>query len=116
MLALSIQDPYFNEKMRAIEALHQVIDPELFVNIIDLGLVFDLDFSQDGRLVITMTLSTPHCPLGEAIEAGIHHVLEPLFPDRNIEVNIVWEPPWNFSMMTAEGRRQLGIEEDEIEP
>ncbi|SFV27612.1 Metal-sulfur cluster biosynthetic enzyme [Thermoflavifilum thermophilum] len=111
MLELSIQDPHFNEKMLAIDALHQVIDPELFVNIIDLGLVYDLDFSQSDRLVITMTFSTPHCPLGEAIEAGIHHVLAPLFPDRKIEVNIVWEPPWDFSMMTDEGRRQLGIEE-----
>jgi metal-sulfur cluster biosynthetic enzyme len=113
MLELSIQDPHFNEKMQVVEALHQVIDPELFVNIIDLGLVYDIAFPADNRLVITMTLSTPHCPLGEAIEAGIHHVLEPLFPDKMIEVNIVWEPPWDFSMMTAEGRRQLGIEEDE---
>jgi len=111
MLELSIQDPHFKEKMLAIDALHQVIDPELFVNIIDLGLVYDLDFSQPDQLVITMTLSTPHCPLGEAIEAGIHHVLEPFFPNRKIEVNIVWEPPWDFSMMTDEGRRQLGIEE-----
>ncbi|MCL6524519.1 MAG: metal-sulfur cluster assembly factor [Thermoflavifilum sp.] len=113
MLELSIQDPYFHDKMKVVDALHQVIDPELFVNIIDLGLVYDIDFTTNDRLVITMTLSTPHCPLGEAIEAGIHHVLEPLFPNKTIEVNIVWEPPWNFEMMTPEGRRQLGIEDYE---
>ena len=108
-MEISIDDPFFNEKSLALADLYQVIDPELFINIIDLGLVYDLDFSQEGKIIVTMTLSTPHCPLGDAITSGVKNALADDFPDWEAEVNLVWEPVWNYDMLTEEGRKQLGF-------
>ena len=91
---------------QAVTTLKKVIDPELFVNIIDLGLVYAINFSSN-LLEIKMTLSTPHCPLGEAITCRAQHALSDAFPDRKIQVIIVWEPAWNPDMMTEEGRKEL---------
>lgn len=108
-MILQIIDPYFTEKSKAITALQSVIDPELNINIIDLGLVYDLDFSQSGEILIIMTLSTPHCPLQEAITNGVNNALSPLFPDRMINIDLVWEPAWDTSMMTQSARAELGL-------
>lgn len=96
------------EKLQALELLYTVMDPELFVNIMDLGLVYDCIFTPQ-TIQVEMTLSTPHCPMGEAIVEGVKNVLAQQFPDRVIAVNLVWEPKWSFDMISAEGRRQLGI-------
>jgi len=102
-------DKYLNEKTRAMEVLHNVIDPELFVNIVDLGLVYELDFEVENKLQVKMTLSTPHCPMGESIVNGVKHVLTTEFPDREAEVELVWVPEWSMEKLTEEGKRQLGI-------
>lgn len=106
---ISLTDNHFNEKEKIIIALYNVVDPELFVNIIDLGLVYDISLDTPGKIIITITLSTPHCPLEEAIKNGIHNALRIDFPDRETEITIVWEPAWDFSMVTEEGKYQLGI-------
>lgn len=108
-MEFSINDPCYEMKMNAVTALYNVIDPELFINIIDLGLVYDLDFSDARKIKVTMTLSTKHCPLGDAIQQGVTNVLGMAFPERETEIDIVWEPEWNFDMLTPEGRRDLGI-------
>src|SRR5690606_274820 len=100
-----IYDPFFEAKQQAIGALSQVMDPELFVNIIDLGLVYDLDFQKPDEIRVTMTLSTRHCPLGDTIQNGVRNALHIAFPDRNVAINLVWEPEWNFDSLTEEGRR-----------
>lgn len=110
-MEININDPYYAEKTRVITALYRVIDPELMINIMDMGLVYGIDFSTDNCILITMTLSTPHCPLEEAITAGIRNSLEIDFPAKPVEVKIVWEPAWNYEMLTAAGREQLGFEE-----
>ncbi|HET8572286.1 MAG TPA: metal-sulfur cluster assembly factor [Edaphocola sp.] len=109
-MEFNINDPYYDMKMNAVTALYNVIDPELFINIIDLGLVYDLDFTDNKKIKVTMTLSTKHCPLGDAIKQGVTNVLGMAFPERETEIGIVWEPEWNFDMLTPEGRRDLGIE------
>lgn len=109
-MEFDINDPHYNDKMNAVTALYNVIDPELFVNIIDLGLVYGLDFSEDDKIKVTMTLSTKHCPLGDAIKQGVTNVLGMAFPERKTEIEIVWEPEWNFDMMSPEGRRDLGLD------
>lgn len=101
-------EQYNKEKQQALSLLYHVIDPELFVNIMDLGLVYNLVFTPQCILV-EMTLSTPHCPMGEAIVEGVKNVLGQHFTTHEIEVNLVWEPKWNFDMISFEGRRQLGI-------
>lgn len=108
-MEIALTDQCAAEKMKAQTALMEVIDPELFVNIIDLGLVYDVDFAEAGKVTVTMTLSTPHCPLGDAITTGVSNALEGVFPDREIAVNLVWEPAWSMDNITEEGKAQLGI-------
>lgn len=102
-------DKDFERKTRAKNALYQVIDPELFVNIVDLGLIYDIEFKEEEKIVVTMTLSTPHCPMGEAITNGVKNALEIVFPGSNITIDLTFDPPWNFEMLTPEGREQLGV-------
>lgn len=109
-MEFSINDPHYEDKMNAVTALYNVIDPELFVNIIDLGLVYDLGFESPDKILVTMTLSTKHCPLGDAIKQGVTNVLSMAFPERETEINIVWDPEWNLDMVTPDGRRELGMD------
>lgn len=110
-MEIQISDPYYSEKNRAITALYRVMDPELFVNIMDLGLVYDFDFSKDNKIIVIMTLSTPHCPLEEAITSGVKNSMNIDFPGVEVEVKIVWEPTWNYNMMSAAAKEELGFDE-----
>jgi metal-sulfur cluster biosynthetic enzyme len=110
-MEIQINDPYYAEKSIAITALYRVMDPELFVNIMDLGLVYDLDFSKDNKIIVIMTLSTPHCPLEEAITSGVKNSMSIDFPGVEVEVKIVWEPAWNFTMMSEAAKEELGFDE-----
>jgi metal-sulfur cluster biosynthetic enzyme len=88
-------------------ALYEVIDPELGVNIVDLGLVYDVVID-DGSVVVVMTLTTPGCPLGGFMEDEIHRCLNQFPQVRSAEVQIVWDPPWDPELMSDEAREQLG--------
>lgn len=97
-------------RQKIYEALHDVYDPELGVNIIDLGLVYDVALTPDGHVTLTMTLTTPGCPMHESIAEGVGVVLADIPGIVDGEINLVWTPPWHPDMMTPEGRRQLGLE------
>ncbi len=101
-------DPKHDDKLKAKNALYRVIDPELFVNIVDLGLIYDIEFIEDD-IKVTMTLSTPHCPMGEAITGGVKNALGIEFPEKDTTIDLTFEPPWSFEMLTPEGREQLGV-------
>lgn len=92
------------------EALHDVYDPELGVNVIDLGLVYNVDVNEAGYVTIDMTLTTPGCPMHESLAEGVGAALQDLPGISGGEIRLVWEPPWNPSRMTEEGRRMLGFE------
>ncbi|MGF7232451.1 metal-sulfur cluster assembly factor [Arachidicoccus sp.] len=109
-MEIALNDPRYNDKFVVLTALHNVMDPELFVNIIDLGLVFGIEFEGEETIIITMTFSTKACPLGDAIKMGVRNVLSMAFPEYDVVINVVWEPEWNFSMLTAEGRKLLGLD------
>lgn len=104
----SLTDIYYDDKIKARNALYNVIDPELFVNVVDLGLIYDIDFSKE-KIKVTMTLSTPHCPMGEAITNGVKNALEKEFTGQEADIELTFDPPWSFEMLTPEGREQLGI-------
>ena len=106
---ISLSTPYAQEEMRANLALMEVIDPELNINIIDLGLVYSLDFQNPKSLLVRMTLSTPHCPMGDAIEQGVINVLRTAFPEREPLIELVWEPEWSIDCISEAGKQQLGI-------
>jgi len=108
-MELQINDPFFQEKNKAMDALYNVLDPELMVNIMDLGLVYNIDFSLEGKIIITMTLTTRGCPMGDAISLGVKNVLNENFPGREVDINIVWEPQWTVDEVSAAGREQLGF-------
>lgn len=108
-MIIQASDPQYELKYQARQALFQVIDPELFVNIIDLGLVYDVVFEENNLIHITMTLSTQHCPLGEAIQAGVDNALRIAFPGSTTKIDIVWEPLWSLDMVSSDGRALLGM-------
>lgn len=90
------------------DSLMFVIDPEVGVNIVDLGLIYDVEF-HGTAVLITMTLTTPGCPLHDTIEEAIHRVIETRHPHiTEIKTNLVWKPPWDTEMITEAGKRQLG--------
>jgi metal-sulfur cluster biosynthetic enzyme len=92
---------------RIERALREVIDPELGINIVDLGLVYGVEITDDN-VEITMSLTSAACPLGESIIEDIDHRLAPVRGARTISFVIEWEPPWSPAMMSAEARRLLG--------
>ena len=93
---------------RIFAALHNVYDPEIGVNIVDLGLVYGVDIREDGYVTLTMTLTTPGCPMHESIGAGVGAALSTIAGLTGGEIKIVWEPRWEPAMMTQAGREALG--------
>ena len=87
--------------------LRDVIDPELGIGIVALGLVYDVAVD-DHTVVVTMTMTTPACPLGDYLEQAVEAALAELAGHRLVRVELVFEPPWSTDMITAEGRAQLG--------
>lgn len=87
------------------EALHQVIDPELGIDVIDLGLVYGIEIDALGRAIITMTLTTPACPLTDLIEDECAATLAGLVEE--FRIDWTWQPRWTMDMITPEGREQL---------
>ena len=90
------------------EALREVYDPELGVNVVDLGLIYGIEV--DGaRVRVTMTLTTPGCPLHDTITEAVNEAVGYIIPGvESVDVNVVWDPRWSPEMMTAAGRQELG--------
>ena len=87
------------------EALRDVIDPELGINVVDLGLFYGVRLQADGSAVVDMTLTSPACPLTDMIESQAAAALESLVSA--VHINWVWNPPWSSDRITSEGREQL---------
>jgi metal-sulfur cluster biosynthetic enzyme len=87
------------------EAMHQVIDPELGIDVVDLGLVYGIEIDELNRAILTMTLTTPACPLTDLLEDETASVLAGLVEE--FRIDWVWTPPWSMDMITPEGREQL---------
>lgn len=98
--------------------LRAVIDPEIYQNIVDLGLVYDVAVQPDRSVDVTMTLTTPHCPMGPQIIENVEKTLMSHGADA-VRVHIVWDPMWTPDAMTEQLKRELGIlppEDEEPEP
>ena len=94
---------------RVIDALKEIYDPEIPVNIYDLGLIYGVDVHEDGDVLITMTLTTPHCPVAESMPGEVEMRCNAVPGVRDAEVNLVWEPPWGPNLMSDEARLELGM-------
>lgn len=92
----------------ALDALHNVIDPEIGLNVADLGLIYQMDFDEpENKIYCTMTLTTQFCPMGESISNAVANVLERTFENYEANVKVVFNPPWNAEMISPEGREFL---------
>lgn len=91
-----------------LDVLRQVIDPEIGLNIVDLGLVYKADV-RDGHVHVALTMTTPACPLGESISDEAKAAIQQHVPGvTSVTVDLVWEPPWQPSMMSDAARARLG--------
>ncbi|MGH2448218.1 MAG: metal-sulfur cluster assembly factor [Chloroflexota bacterium] len=88
--------------------LHEVYDPEIAINLVDLGLIYDLA-SDHGKVDLTMSLTTPGCPMSDSMPPAVERVLAAIPGVTEASVDLVWDPPWDPDRITDEGRRQLGL-------
>jgi FeS assembly SUF system protein len=95
-------------KDQVIAALRDIFDPEIPVNIYDLGLIYGVDIA-DGHVTVTMTLTTPHCPVAESMPGEVELRVMAVPGVATCDVNLVWDPPWNPSNMSDEARLELGM-------
>jgi len=94
-----------------LEALRPVHDPELMISIVDLGLIYGVDLTEDGRKAeVRMTLTSPGCPIGPELMAAVDHTARLVPGLEDVKVRLVWDPPWDPTKMASEAaKEQLGI-------
>lgn len=94
---------------QVMEALRKCYDPEIPVNIYELGLVYDVKVAADGGVLVVMTLTSPHCPVAQSLPREVESTIKLIPGVTAALVKIVWDPPWNPSMMTEAARLELGF-------
>ena len=92
-----------------VDALKDIYDPEIPVNIYDLGLIYGVEITPENHAKVTMTLTTPHCPVAESMPGEVELRVGAVPGVGDAEVNLVWDPPWDPSKMTDEARLELGM-------
>ncbi len=92
-----------------IKVLKQIYDPEIPVNIYDLGLIYEIDVDDDDHVKIVMTLTTPNCPIADDIIADVQHKVEEIEGVASVNLKLTFDPPWDESNLTEEARLELGL-------
>ncbi len=109
--SLAADAPRFDAPLeeRVVAALQSVFDPEIPVNIYELGLIYDLKVDPSGAVSIRMTLTSPACPVAGALPGEVQSKVQAVPGVSSAKVELVWEPPWEMSRMSEEARLQLGL-------
>lgn len=94
---------------QVIEALRTCFDPEIPVNIYEMGLIYDVKIAADGGVLVLMTLTSPHCPAAQSLPREVEMKVKNIKGVTQAKVAVVWEPPWNPGMMTEAARLELGM-------
>jgi FeS assembly SUF system protein len=94
---------------QVIEALKTCFDPEIPVNIYELGLIYEVKVDDAGGIVVTMTLTSPHCPAAQSLPTEVAAKAKGVHGVTNVTVNVVWEPPWTPAKMSEAAKLELGI-------
>jgi FeS assembly SUF system protein len=92
-----------------IKVICTIFDPEIPVNIYELGLIYDVEVSEEGSVRITMTLTSPNCPVAESLPLEVEERVRSIDLINDVKVNIVFEPPWTKDMMSEEAKLELGM-------
>ena len=100
---------FLQVETRIVEVLKSIYDPEIPVNIYDLGLIYDVRMDDDNSATITMTLTAPNCPIADDILLSVKESVEAIDEVRNVTINLVFDPPWSKDMMSEEALLELGF-------
>lgn len=104
----NMNDRDFLEK-EAIERIKTVFDPEIPVNVYELGMIYKVEITESFNAIIQMTLTSPACPVAESLPAEVRQRVNDIDGINEVFVDLVWEPPWNMEMMSDEAKLQLGM-------
>lgn len=96
-------------KAEVVAAISECYDPEIPVNIYDLGLIYDVDVTDEGRVGLVMTLTSPHCPVAEILPEQVRTRVEQVDGVDEVELELTWDPPWNPEMMSEAAKLELGF-------
>ncbi|MDR2841247.1 MAG: iron-sulfur cluster assembly protein [Paludibacter sp.] len=94
---------------KIVRMLKTVYDPEIPVNIFDLGLIYNIDYADDGNLTVDMTLTAPNCPAADYIMEDVRQKLESIDEVKTVNINLVFDPPWDKDMLSDEAKLELGF-------
>lgn len=108
MTDLAIQKKDLEEKI--IAALKTVYDPEIPVNIYEIGLIYEIKIHDDFSVRIVMTLTTPNCPVAESLPSEVRQKIMDIDGVKDVDLELTFEPPWDMSMLSPEARLELGID------
>ena len=96
-------------KDKVIEEIKKIYDPEIPVNIYELGLIYDINIDNQNNVKINMTLTSPNCPVAESLPNEVKNSVKEIKDVKNVDLNLVWEPPWNKSMMSESAKLELNL-------
>lgn len=97
------------QKELVVEVLRHIYDPEIPINIYDLGLIYGVDISPEGAVKVTMTLTSPNCPEAEVLPSTAQLHIRSVLRNKNVEVEVVWDPPWSWERMSEAARLEFGF-------
>ena len=100
---------FLSKEADIIDALKTIYDPEIPVNIYDLGLIYEVDVNDEGRVRIVMTLTSPNCPVAESLPIEVQETVADISGVTSVEVNMTFDPPWDRDMLSDEALLELGL-------
>ena len=104
-----MKNDFLELESRIVKALKSVYDPEIPVNVYDLGLIYDVDVKDNFSVSITMTLTAPNCPIADEILFSVKEAIEAIKDVKDVNINLVFDPPWSKDMMSEEALLELGL-------
>ena len=96
-------------KDKVIAEIKKIYDPEIPVNIYELGLIYDINVDKDNNVKIDMTLTTPNCPVAESLPNEVKNSVKEIKEVKDVDLKLVWEPPWDKSMMSESAKLELNL-------
>lgn len=104
-----MENEFLQMEMDIVNAIKNVYDPEIPVNVYDLGLIYKIDIMDEGKVQVTMTLTSPNCPVAESLPEEVHDVVAGVKGVTKVEVIMTFDPPWSREMLTDEALLELGL-------